>query len=112
MLRHRINLGIQLPLNLNNTLLILFSDKVYRESDLPKTTTAANPVQIDTTLGWKVKIDDHVDRLNIDPAGNQIGADQCLELSLSESLKDPYSLIAAHVGMQALVLILFFIQFS
>lgn len=111
MLGHGVNFRIQLFLDLYDILLVLFSDEVDGEADLSEPAAAADPVQVDAALRGKVEVDDHVDCLHVDAAGYQIGTDEGLELPLSEAFKyfDPF--IAAHVGMQTLILIFFLIQF-
>lgn len=79
---------------------------------MTKPTTTAYPVQVDAALRGKIKVDDHVDCLDVDASSNQVRADECLELSLSKALEHSDSLIASHIGMQALVLVLLFIEFS
>ena len=68
-------------------------------------------MQVNTAFIWKIKIQDHVDGLNIDTSGYQIGADQCFELTFSESVEDFYPFVGFHVGMQILILVFFFVEF-
>jgi len=112
MLGHGVDFGVQLFLDLYDILLVLFSDEVDGEADLPEPAAAADAVQVDAALGGKVEVDDHVDGLDVDAASYQVGADEGLELALAEALEDPDPFVAAHVGVQALVLVLLLVELA
>lgn len=112
MLGHGVDFGVQLFLDLYDILLVLFSDEVDGEADLPEPAAAADPVQVDAALGGEVEVDDHVDGLHVDAASYQVGADEGLELALPEALEDPDPFVAAHVGVQALVLVLLLVELA
>lgn len=112
MLGHGVDFGVQLFLDLYDILLVLFSDEVDGEADLPEPAAAADPVQVDAALGGEVEVDDHVDGLHVDAASYQVGADEGLELALAEALEDPDPFVAAHVGVQALVLVLLLVELA
>ena len=110
MLRHGVDLGVQFLLNLNYVLLVLLGDQVYGQSDLPKSTTSTNPVQVGAALCGEVEVDDHVDCLNVDTSGDQVGTDQGLELAFPETFKDLRPFVSLHTRMQVSVLVLSFIE--
>lgn len=111
MLRHRVDFRVQLPLYLYHVLLVLLSYQIYGQTDLSKSSTSTNPVQINTGLGREVKVDDHVHSLHVNTSCDQIRTHQSLKLSLRESLKTFRPLISLHIGMQKLILIPLLIQF-
>ena len=112
MLGHRINLGVEFPLDLYDVFLVLFGDEVDGEADLSEPAAAADPVQVDAALGGEVEVYDHVDRLHVDAPGDEVGANERLKLAFAESFEDVDALVSAHVGVEALVLVLLFVEFA
>lgn len=112
MLGHWVYLGIQFLLDLNHVFLVFLSDEVDGQPYLSEAATAADPMQVDAAFGGEVEVDDHVDGLDVDASGDQVGTDQRLELSLPESLEDAYSLVTAHVGMKTFVLVLLLVELA
>lgn len=112
MLGHWINLGVEFPLDLDHIFLILFGYEVDGESDLSEPAAAADPMQIDAALRGEVKVYNNVDCLHIDAPRDEVGTNECLELSLAEAFEYVDPLIAAHVGVQALVLVLLLVEFA
>ena len=112
MLGHRINLGVEFPLDLDHVLLILFGDEVDGESYLSEPAAAADPMQVDAALRGEVEVYNNVDRLHVDSPGDEVGADEVLELALAEAFEDVDALVAAHVGVEALVLVLLLVEFA
>jgi hypothetical protein len=110
--RHGVDLGIKFLFDFDDALLVLFSDEVDGESDLSEPAAAADAVQVDAAFGGEVEVDDHVDGLHVDAAGDEVGTHQRLELALPEPLEDLDPLVAAHVGVQALVLVLLLVELA
>jgi len=102
---HWVDFCVQLFLNFYDILLISFCYEVDSQSDLTKPARSANSVQVGTAFVGEVEVDDNIDGLHINTSGNQIGADQSLELSFSESVEAFDSFLRFHVGVQILILI-------
>jgi len=108
--RHGVDFRIQLLLYLDHVFLVPLGDEVDGQPDLPEPTRPADSVQVDAAFVGEVEVEDHVDGLHIDASGDQIGADQCFELSLSEPVKNLYPFIRLHIGMKILILIFLLIE--
>ena len=110
MLRHRVYLCIELPLNFDHILLIPLGNQIYSKAYLPESTAPPDPMQVGAALSGEIEVDDYVDRWDIDAPGDEIGTDQCLELSLSKPLEDVDPLLPWDLGMQVLVLVFLLIE--
>ena len=66
-------------------------------------------MQVGAALVGEVKIDDHVDGLDVDTSSDEVGADQGLELSLTETVETFDSLIGFHVGVEVFILVFLFV---
>ena len=111
-LGNRVNFGVKLFLYLDHIFLILLSNQVYCQADLSESSTSTDSMQINAAFRWKIEVNDNVDCRHVDTSCDQIGAHQGFELSLSESVKNTDSFLSSQVGMQALVLILLFVEFA
>lgn len=109
---HGVDLGVKFAFDFDDVLLVLLGDEVDGQSDLPVPAAAADAVQVDVGLVGEVEVDDHVDGLHVDAAGDEVGGDQSLELALAEAFEHPYALISLHVGVEVLVLVLLVVEFA
>merc|ERR1711865_1288995 len=73
---HFLNLGMIIFLNVLHRPHIVVCHKIDRNTFTPKTTTAANSVQVVLHVLGEIEIDNQGDLLNIDTTGEQIGGDQ------------------------------------
>ena len=110
MLWHRVYLCIELPLYFDHVLLIPLGNQIYSKAYLPESTAPPDPMQVGATLSGEIEVDDNVDRGNIDAPGDEIGTDQCLELSLSKPFEDVDPLLPWDLGMQVLVLVFLLVE--
>lgn len=102
-LGHGIDGRIELLLDHHHVLLVVDGDEVDGEPDLAEAATAADPVQVGRGILGEVEVNDDVDTGHIDSSGDQVGADESLELSPPEALEDLQPFVL-HVGRQVLVL--------
>ena len=96
MFRHRFNLRVQFLLDLHHVLLVVLRYQVDCQTDLTKSPASTNSVQVRTAFVREVEVNDYVDCRHVDTSGDEVGADQRLELSLPEALKYLGPLIRFH----------------
>lgn len=88
-LRNRLNLGLQLILDLEHIALIVVGDKIDSETEMTEATRATDTMQVGLSIFGIVKVDDNVDRQNINTAREQIGTYETSRLSSLEVVVDP-----------------------
>lgn len=96
MFRHGFNLRVQFLLNFHHVLLVVLRYQVYCQTDLTESSASTDSVQVCAAFVREVEVDDHVDCRHVDASGDEVRADQRLELSLPEALKDLGPLIGFH----------------
>ena len=67
---------------------------------MTKSTRSTDSVKIRFWVSWEVKIDDHIDGLNIDASGAQIRTHQTPTFAFSKSVEHLVSLFLAHLGVK------------
>lgn len=56
-------------------------------------------MKICLSVPWKIKINDHIDRLYIDAPRQQVGTDQITTVALTKVVKYPISMVLSHSRM-------------
>lgn len=74
-------------------------DQIDGQTKMSETTRPADSVQICLGVLREVKVDDHVDGLDVDTAGQEVGAHQVTHATISEVVKDSVSGGLQHLGM-------------
>ena len=73
--------------------LVILSDEVNRNTSVTETTRAANPMQIGFRELGEVKVDNNIDRNDIDSTSEQISAHQASCVSILEVVINSTSII-------------------
>jgi hypothetical protein len=80
-------------------MLVLLSDKVDGETEVPKTTRTTDSMQIGLRVLREVEVDHDVHRLNIDTTGEQVSANEATGLTILEVVIDAVTVTLLHLGM-------------
>jgi len=75
-------LSIQLRLDVEEILLIRVSDEVDGETKMSETTRSTYSMQVGLCISWEVKVDDNVNREDINTSGKNVRTDQTSCLSV------------------------------
>ena len=87
-LRDRLNLSVQLVLDLEQIVLVSFSDEVNCDTQVTKPSRSADPVQVRLCILREVKVYHNVHRLDIDTSCEDVRAHQATALSVFEIVED------------------------
>ena len=66
---------------------------------MTESTRSTDSVQVRLTVLRKVKVDDNVDRLNVDPPGKEVRCDQVPRRAIAELVKDAVPVGLLHLGV-------------
>ena len=89
-LRNRLDLGVQVVLNIEHVALVVLRDEIDRQTKVTEAARTTNPVQIGVRLAWEVEVDNDVDGDDVDTASEHIRRHQaaCLAtLKVMENAK-------------------------
>lgn len=84
-----LDLSLELIFDGEQILLIIFGDEVDGETKMSESSWSTDSVQICLSEPWKVKIDDNINRQNIDTTGKNVCTDQAPCLSVFEVMINP-----------------------
>ena len=76
---------------------IVLGDQIDRQSQMTESTRPTNTMQVGFTIFRKVKVDDNIDRLYINTAGEQIGRYQMSCGTIPEFMKDTIPICLLHL---------------
>ena len=96
----RRNLGTKFLLNLVQVETVFPVDQVDGQTKMTKPTGTANSVEICLGVLGKVKVDNDVDSLNIDTAGQKIRAHQVAAVAGAEVVEDTITSVLKHACMR------------
>ena len=71
-LRDRLDLSVQIVLNIEHVILVVLADEVDRETEMAEPTRTTDPVQVSVGLAWEIEVDDNVNRDDVDTTGKDI----------------------------------------
>lgn len=97
--RNGLDLRAQLLLDLVQTKAVLVGDQIDRQTQVTKASRATNAMQVGLRCLWKIEIDDHIHRLNVDSASEQIRADQVTSGTVAELVEHSVAISLLHFGM-------------
>ena len=89
-LRNRLDLSVQVVLDIEHVALVVFRDEIDRQTKVTEAARTTNPVQIGVRLAREVEIDNNVDGDDVDAASKHIRRHQaaCLAtLKVMENAK-------------------------
>ena len=90
-LRYRLDLGVQLIFDFEHVMLIILSYEVDCNTQVTKSTRTSYSMQVGVRRTREIKVDDHIDRFNINTSGEEICAHQTSCLSIAEVMIDSES---------------------
>tara|TARA_B110001450_G_C17634031_1_gene486425 strand:+ start:181 stop:465 length:285 start_codon:yes stop_codon:yes gene_type:complete len=83
-LRDRLDLSVELILDLEQILLIRFSDEVDGQTQMAESSRSTDSMQVSLSVPREIEVDDHIHRKNIDTTSKNICANQASGLSILE----------------------------
>ena len=101
-LRDGLNLSVQVVLDIKHIALVVLGDEVDGQTEVTKAARATNPVKVGVRLAWEVKIDDNVDRNDIDTTCKNVGRNQATSLTTLEVVEN--STVKAKTDVQPSVI--------
>ena len=78
---------------------VINSNKVDRNTKVTIPTRSTDPVQVSLSHSGEIKVDDHVDSLDVNTASEEIRTDQVAAVPLAEIVEDPVAVRLAHLSM-------------
>lgn len=96
----RLNLSSQLLLDLVQVETVFPVDQVNSETKVTETTRTTNTVQIGLRILGEIKVDDDVDRLNIDTSGQQIRANEVAAHAIAEVVEHAVTVLLKHASVR------------
>ena len=78
---------------------VVVSNKIDGNAQMSKSSRPTNPVQVGLGHFGEVEVDDHVDGLNIDTTGQQVGTHQVPAQSCSEIMENAVPVGLSHPGV-------------
>jgi hypothetical protein len=82
-------LSVQLILDLEEVGLVIFSDEVDGNSEVTESAGSADSMKVNVGVLGEVEVDDHVDSLDVDTSGEDVGAHEASGLSILEVMEHP-----------------------
>jgi len=78
---------------------VIVGDQVDGNTQVAKSSTTANPVEVGLGHLGEVEVDDDVDRLDVDTSGEEIAADQVPAEAGPEVVEDSVAVSLGHLGV-------------
>jgi hypothetical protein len=94
-----LDLRLQFHLNTAKVVSVFECDEVHRKTAMAVTSRASNAMQISFGIARKVEIDDHIDRLDVNAAREQIRTHQIAAIALAEVVEHSIAMLLGHFGM-------------
>lgn len=92
-----LDLGTQLLLDAVEIESIFVRDEVDGETEVAETAGTTDSVKIGFGVLGEIKVDNHVDGLDVDTSGKQVGADQITAGTVAEIVEDSVSVRLEHL---------------
>jgi len=97
--RDWLDLSSQLLLDPVESEPVIVGNEVDGDSEVAKSSTAANPVQVGLSHLGEVEVDDDVDSLNVDTSGEEIAAHEVPAEAGPEVVEDSVAVSLGHLGV-------------
>lgn len=81
---------------------IIVSNEIDRQPKMPKATRTANTMEVGLAVLGEIKVDNDVDRLDIDASCEEVGCDEVPCSAISEFVKDPVAVGLLHLGVNVI----------
>lgn len=98
--RDRLDLGAEFLLDPVEVVPVIGRDQVDRETEVTVTARTTDPVQVRLGRFRKIKVDDDVDGLDVDTAGEQVGADEVAADAVAEVVEDAVAVRLEHARVR------------
>ena len=98
-LRDRVDLRVQVILNLEQVLLVVVRDEVEGDTEMAETTRSTNSMQVGLREAREVKVDDDVDRQDVDTTSEDVCANKASRLTSLEVVIDSLTIVVSHLRM-------------
>ena len=80
--------GLQLILNLEHVILVVFGNEIEGETEVAESPGTADSVEVGVRGAWEVEVDNDVHRLDVDTSREEIRAHKASGLSVAEGVID------------------------
>jgi len=97
--RDRLDLSPKLLLDPVESEPVVVGNEVDGNTEVTKSSTAANPVQVGLSHLGEVEVDDDVDSLDVDTSGEEVAADQVPAEAGPEVVEDSVAVSLGHLGV-------------
>lgn len=98
--RDRLDLGTEFLLDPVEVVPVIVGNQVDRETEVTVTARTTDPVQVRLGRFREIKVDDDVDGLDVDTAGEQVGADEVAADAVAEVVEDAVAVRLEHAGVR------------
>lgn len=78
---------------------VIICDEINCDTQMTESARSTNTMQISFGHLWEVKIDDHVDSLNVNTTREQVRADQIATGSVAEIVENTVTMVLTHFGV-------------
>lgn len=95
-----LDLGAQLLLDAIEVETVVPVDQVDSQTKVTETTGATDTMEVGLCVLGEIKVDDDVDGLNVNTAGQQVGADEVAAVSSAEVVEDAVAVLLQHAGVR------------
>jgi len=95
--RNWINFSIQFRFDFAKIIAVVVRDKVDGQSTMAKAAASPNAMEVGVCGTREIKVYDDVQSLNINAAGEDVGADKVAALALAEIVEHSVSVLLAHL---------------
>ena len=97
--RDGLDLSAKLLLDLIEVQPVVISDQVDGESEVTEPSRASHSMKVGLRVLGEVKVDDDVDRLDVNATGEEIGGDEVAAMAVAEVVEHPVPMALLHLGM-------------
>lgn len=95
-----LDLGAEFLLNLIKIEPVFVGDQVDGEAEMSETAGASDAVEVGLRVLGEVKVDDDIDGLDVDAAGEEVGADEVAADAVSEVVEDAVTVGLEHLSVR------------
>ena len=78
---------------------IIVCDQIDRQSQVAESSRPTNTVEVSLGVLGEIKVDDHIDALDVDTASEEIGRHEMAGATISEFVEDSIAIRLLHFGM-------------
>jgi hypothetical protein len=94
-----LNVCLQLLLDAAQIVAVLEGDEVDRNAQMTETSRSSDTMQVGLGVAREVKVDDHIHRLNVNAASEQVRAHEIAAIALTEVVEQPIAMLLCRFGV-------------